>query len=399
MNQADEFSSDAQDLVAGRDSSAQIRFDPDRDDLVSRQHLKITATPGVPNSYQLVDLQSRNGTFLNRQRVYGAIRLNHNDVVQLGAGGPEFRFELNPPPLPTPGGALGSGPREAKATRESWMPEPSTPSRPVGRGTVERMLGDVFTRVRRDRRRSLVIGALAIVGLGVMTAFLWVYLSRSRAELQNTLATTQQKNEASQQHLEEEVKKAPEAIEEAKKQVQKLEAQLRDSNNRNSANQKELMEALEAARRQTAALSRAVEEQKAQAAKAAAAQAAQAAQTAQTAPAAQPPQAVQSAQPVQPDGADSRPRPISTGYDGALIIAQEKLDRGEASAAFEIAQRLVQQDPSRWGAYALAGQAAAKLGDTRLAGDLYLRAIARAQGEDKSRLEQELRVIQEKAGK
>lgn len=378
MNQADEFPADVQDLVAGRDNSSQIRFDPDRDDLVSRQHLKITATPGVPNSYQLVDLQSRNGTFLNRQRVYGAIRLNHNDVVQLGAGGPEFRFELNPPPLPTPSGTFGSGPREAKATRESWMPEPSATSRPVGRGTVERMLGDVFTRVRRDRRRSLALGALAIVCLGVMTAFLWVYLSRSRTELQNTLAATQQKNEANQQHLEEELKKAPEAIDEAKKQVQRLEAQLRESNDRNSSNQKQLMQALEAARRQTAALSRAVEQEKAQAAQAAA----------------------QAAQANQPDAADSGgPRPSSAGYDATLAGGQEKLDRGEASAAFDIAQRLIQQDPTRWGAYALAGQCAAKLGDTRLAGDMYGRAIARAQGEDRSRLEQELRVIQEKAGK
>jgi hypothetical protein len=369
MNQADEFA-DAQDLVAGRDNSAQIRFDPDRDDLVSRQHLKITATPGVPNSFQLVDLQSRNGTFLNRQRVYGAIRLNHNDVVQLGAGGPEFRFELKPPPLPTPGGVGGSAPRAVKATRESWMPEsPSTPSRPVGRGTVERMLGDVFTRVRRDRRRSLAIGALAIVGLGVMTAFLWVYLSRSRAELQNTLSATQQKNEASQQHLEDELKKEPVAIEEAKQQVQRLEAQLRASNDRNSANQKQLMEALEAARRQTAALARAVEQQKA----------AQAA-----------------AQAAAPDNAT---RPATPDYDATLASASEKLDRGEASAALDIATRLIQQDPARWDAYEVAGQCAAKLGDTRLSVDMYLRAIARAPSEVRTRLGQELRVIQERAGK
>src|SRR5262249_31086121 len=131
-NQADEFPPDGQDLVAGRDNSAQIRFDPDRDDLVSRQHLKITSTPGVPNSFQLVDLQSRNGTFLNRQRVFGSMRLNHNDVVQLGAGGPEFRFEIEPPPLPTPSGVfVQQGNREIKATRESWMPEQSSTPRPV----------------------------------------------------------------------------------------------------------------------------------------------------------------------------------------------------------------------------------------------------------------------------
>jgi pSer/pThr/pTyr-binding forkhead associated (FHA) protein len=98
-NQVDEFPTTAKELIVGRDESADIRFDADRDDLVSRRHSRIARDPADPNGFQLIDLQSRNGTFLNRQRVYGALRLSHNDVVQLGAGGPGFRFEIDPPPV------------------------------------------------------------------------------------------------------------------------------------------------------------------------------------------------------------------------------------------------------------------------------------------------------------
>ena len=84
------------EILVGRDPDAAVRFDPSREDLVSRQHMKITCDPEFPEEFSVVDLQSRNGTFLNRQRVYGPARLGHSDVIQLGPAGPEFRFELDP---------------------------------------------------------------------------------------------------------------------------------------------------------------------------------------------------------------------------------------------------------------------------------------------------------------
>src|SRR5215218_10101700 len=43
-------------------------------------------------------MNSRNGTFVNRQRITGTVRINPGDVVQLGPGGPEFVFEIEPRP-------------------------------------------------------------------------------------------------------------------------------------------------------------------------------------------------------------------------------------------------------------------------------------------------------------
>ena len=96
--QVDEFPANStNEILVGRDPEAQVCFDPSREDLVSRQHVKIVRDPESPKDFAVVDLQSRNGTFLNRQRIYAPARLTHNDVIQLGPAGPEFRFELDPP--------------------------------------------------------------------------------------------------------------------------------------------------------------------------------------------------------------------------------------------------------------------------------------------------------------
>jgi hypothetical protein len=83
------------EIIFGRDRECHVRYN-EADELVSRKHLKIVATDEQPVRYMVVDLGSRNGTFLNRQRVFGAVLLSPGARVQLGAGGPEFEFRLDP---------------------------------------------------------------------------------------------------------------------------------------------------------------------------------------------------------------------------------------------------------------------------------------------------------------
>ena len=86
--QLDEFpSAETSEILVGRDPEAAVRFDPSREDLVSRQHLKIVRDPESPDEFAVVDMQSRNGTFLNRQRIYAPAHLSHNDIIQLGPAG------------------------------------------------------------------------------------------------------------------------------------------------------------------------------------------------------------------------------------------------------------------------------------------------------------------------
>jgi len=198
-NQVEEFSLDhVQEIVIGREPTSTVRFDPDRDDLVSRQHAKIVPDPANPGQFLITDLGSRNGTMVNRQKVYGTSRVVHGDTVQLGPGGPEFRIDVEPPP----GGARPTrlatesadyaAPRQVPPTREgvfgSGIPptaeaSPGAP-RPVGRATVERMVGMVLKQVKGESRKSVVISAATLAAVVVLMGGAY-YFTRIKVPVQS----------------------------------------------------------------------------------------------------------------------------------------------------------------------------------------------------------------------
>lgn len=77
-----------QELILGRAESAAIRFDALEDRSVGRFHARILLA-AEPEPFEIHDLGSRNGTFLNGDRVYVPTPLRSGDVIQLGEGGPE----------------------------------------------------------------------------------------------------------------------------------------------------------------------------------------------------------------------------------------------------------------------------------------------------------------------
>lgn len=176
--QTEEFSaSQHRELIIGRDPACELRFDADSD-LVSRRHAKITQAAGGALEYTVADLGSRNGTFVNHQRIFSAVALNCGDVVQLGPGGPEFEFDLNPRPAEL-----------VKATRlaDSVVVAPGSPLPPtrespsapqpagVGKATVERMIGE--TKRQSNHILYMVSGALLLVIAALAT---WFYFARSK---------------------------------------------------------------------------------------------------------------------------------------------------------------------------------------------------------------------------
>jgi pSer/pThr/pTyr-binding forkhead associated (FHA) protein len=83
----------------GRDPACEVRFDPLRDDRVSRHHASIEwAEVEGGFAATLTDLPSSNGTLLNGRQVQAPAALADGDRIQLGSNGPELRirFERRP---------------------------------------------------------------------------------------------------------------------------------------------------------------------------------------------------------------------------------------------------------------------------------------------------------------
>jgi S1-C subfamily serine protease len=157
------------ELTVGRDPACNVKFEAETD-LVSRRHARITQSAEAQGGYTIADLGSRNGTFVNKQRIFGPVALTAGDVVQLGPGGPEFEFDLNPRP------AAAMKPTRlaedvvlmnasAMAPTRAAAPTAATHGAgTVGKATVERMITGVKTQQRKTMY-MVVGGMLALVAV------------------------------------------------------------------------------------------------------------------------------------------------------------------------------------------------------------------------------------------
>jgi S1-C subfamily serine protease len=164
------------ELIMGRDPQSSVRFDPEKDDLVGRQHARIAREASDPQRFKLVDLNSRNGTFLNKLRVVGEMPIQPGDVIQLGAGGPEIQFDIDPLPAAyVKATRLGvAGPIGATAGVHETRVEGTAAgaaSAPVagiaapnviGKATVERMIGQSKQQANRNMYVGLGVAAVLV---------------------------------------------------------------------------------------------------------------------------------------------------------------------------------------------------------------------------------------------
>lgn len=88
---------DYSEITIGRDQSSTIQFDPNKEVQVGRHHARIIQDPSHTDQFIIADLNSRNGTYVNKQAVAGTVRILPGDTVQLGPSGPEFQFDVEPP--------------------------------------------------------------------------------------------------------------------------------------------------------------------------------------------------------------------------------------------------------------------------------------------------------------
>src|SRR5271155_3834678 len=120
-NQIEQFDLDGlTKITLGRDPASKIVYDLQRDDAVSRRHAVIRIKNERELYFRIADLNSSNGTLLNGERIGGEVELLPDDVIELGAGGPKFAFDVQPRPsyLPARTRSMGAiSALDAAATR------------------------------------------------------------------------------------------------------------------------------------------------------------------------------------------------------------------------------------------------------------------------------------------
>ncbi|GAA4404130.1 hypothetical protein GCM10023187_21010 [Nibrella viscosa] len=176
-NQVEEFDyKKYAEISFGRASSNALRFDPEHDTAVSREHGKIVKDTGEDLRFSIIDNNSRNGIFVNRNRVNGSAILQPGDEIQLGQGGPVFQFDLNPRPAgllmntqvievpsfkPTSEISL-SGMPTLTDDGGSGMPQKVG----LGKQTVERMMSTERTKTTRSVLLGAAVVLVVLAGLG-----------------------------------------------------------------------------------------------------------------------------------------------------------------------------------------------------------------------------------------
>ncbi len=199
-NQVEEFPlHHYSELILGRDSSSTVKYDPDIDDLVGRQHAKISRDPADESGFLIEDTSSKNGTMVNGSKISGRQKLQPGDTVQLGPGGPQFTFDVEPRPAGATKATRIAEVPGAPATRiaNSSDVAPSLVTAPakttVGKATVERMISSTVAETKKEQGKKYgAIGAVA--GLAVLLLFgvaigggYW-YTQRQQSALQTELA-------------------------------------------------------------------------------------------------------------------------------------------------------------------------------------------------------------------
>ncbi len=83
-----------EEIVMGRDPQCQILLDSESYGGVSRKHAEIRPSPDSPTGWQVCDLSSANGTYVNGRQLTGCRSLEVGDRISLAQAGPHFIFGL-----------------------------------------------------------------------------------------------------------------------------------------------------------------------------------------------------------------------------------------------------------------------------------------------------------------
>jgi pSer/pThr/pTyr-binding forkhead associated (FHA) protein/S1-C subfamily serine protease len=170
--QAEEFAA-GDKLKIGRSSTCQIQYDPDIDDMVSREHALISADDKEADTFWIEDNNSSNGLFVNGRKVQGREKLYAGDTVQAGADGPTFIFDLDPRPEShiKKTQVMNIPPLKATTAHKAVAPELSgnsegdAPAAPPKQGIGQETLQRVVVAERQKSRTGMLLVAAGFLAL------------------------------------------------------------------------------------------------------------------------------------------------------------------------------------------------------------------------------------------
>ena len=170
--------STTQTLTIGRDPQhCQIVLDSSSYGAVSRRHAEVhplsgSASEGGSPVWQLCDLSSANGTYINGKRIQGCRILQADDRIMLGQNGPEFIFECRPvrppmTPLPSIEAPASLSPAQVSVT----VPPPATPRvlpQPRPNSVTLTQLFPIFSTGRDLTQKAYLVPSIITIGFVVL---------------------------------------------------------------------------------------------------------------------------------------------------------------------------------------------------------------------------------------
>jgi tetratricopeptide (TPR) repeat protein len=248
--------------------------------------------------------------------------------------------------------------------------EDSAP-RPIGRATVERMLGDTFTKVKHESDKAVWVGAAALTAILVVGGITYMYMRRNAVEA----GLEAQQNQQLMQQMGQDVKKTPEVAEAMRQEVLRLNDQLKLADAHNEERLRRLSQQVAAQEAITKEAVRELQDREASAAPAS------------------PAQLPSAAPPSTPATTPARDAKADSAYPAAIRHGVDLLQSGDAAGALRVAQQLIQSEPERWEAYSIAASVARVENNPSEAKSMFEKALARAPDDVKPSLRDALQEL------
>lgn len=176
----------------GRGPDNNVSFDPVKEDTISREHCIIRLENFTTDTFQIIDSQSRNGTFVNGKRITEKTTIFAGDTISLGKEGPSMEFDVDPRPAShvKKTRVLDIVSKDS-STKETKVHEAGTtgqkvalPKEAIGKQTMQHML----QQSERKSKKGLWISILAVLILGGTAGWL-LYKRKPTVIVQNKITS------------------------------------------------------------------------------------------------------------------------------------------------------------------------------------------------------------------